>query len=137
MYDVDFENLKRLEEKMQQLPNRMESSLNKVIHIEGSRLIKDDITRLLPLSKVPNKLIHAKSVTWAHAKRENLGIIVKTKGGAANKAGSFGYLVFPNEGIGRSNPREQQFMERGLAVATPKLITKLLIKADKTIQEVL
>ncbi|HDR4840249.1 TPA: hypothetical protein QCR21_006057, partial [Bacillus cereus] len=57
------------------------------------------------------------------------------RGGAANKKGSFGYLVFPNEGRGSHNPLEQRFAERGIVNARPRILAELHKGVDKVLEE--
>ncbi|NUK31045.1 hypothetical protein HT574_13400 [Parageobacillus sp. VR-IP] len=123
---------------MAKLPDKMESATNDVLHTDGIRIATEEITKLIPVStrkgKIRNKK-HAKHSNWSKSEKINLGFVIKARGGAANKKGSFGYLVFPNEGRGAHNPVEQRFMERGLEAATPKILAKLHEKIDQILEE--
>ena len=137
-FELDYEAIKRLEMKMAKLPDRMERATNDVLHADGIRIATEEITKLIPVStrkgKIRNKK-HAKHSNWSKSEKINLGFVIKARGGAANKKGSFGYLVFPNEGRGAHNPVEQRFMERGLEAATPRILAKLHEKIDQILEE--
>jgi len=137
-FELDYEAIKRLEMKMAKLPDRMERATNDVLHADGIRIATEEITKLIPVStrkgKIRNKK-HARHSNWSKSEKINLGFVIKARGGAANKKGSFGYLVFPNEGRGAHNPIEQRFMERGLEAATPKILAKLHEKIDQILEE--
>jgi len=137
-FELDYTAIERLEMKMAKLPEKMEDAVNDVLHVDGVRIATEEITRLLPVSKQNGKIRnkrHAKHSNWSRSEKINLGFVIKTRGGAANKKGSFGYLVFPNEGRGAHNPVEQRFMERGLKAATPKILSKLHERVDKILKE--
>ncbi|MGG3808569.1 hypothetical protein [Geobacillus thermodenitrificans] len=123
---------------MAKLPDRMERATNDVLHTDGIRIATEEITKLIPVStrkgKIRNKK-HARHSNWSKSEKINLGFVIKARGGAANKKGSFGYLVFPNEGRGAHNPVEQRFMERGLEAATPRILAKLHEKIDQILEE--
>jgi hypothetical protein len=137
-FELDYEAIKRLEMKMAKLPDRMERATNDVLHTDGIRIATEEITKLIPVStrkgKIRNKK-HARHSNWSKSEKINLGFVIKARGGAANKKGSFGYLVFPNEGRGAHNPVEQRFMERGLEAATPRILAKLHEKIDQILEE--
>lgn len=137
-FELDYKAIERLEMKMAKLPDKMESATNDVLHTDGIRIATEEITKLIPVStrkgKIRNKK-HAKHSNWSKSEKINLGFVIKARGGAANKKGSFGYLVFPNEGRGAHNPVEQRFMERGLEAATPKILAKLHEKIDQILEE--
>lgn len=138
-FDVDYKDIERLERKIERLPGESEKIINEVLHKQGIRQVVQNITNYINISTRdgrPRNKRHAKTSEWHTNDLMNLGFTVKAKGGAANKKGSFGYLVFPNEGRGPNNPLEQRFMERGLEVATPKIINILNIEFDKKIKGV-
>ncbi|MED2933433.1 hypothetical protein P4308_15250 [Bacillus wiedmannii] len=137
-FEVDYAAIERLEEKMRMLPDKMEPVVNTILHTDGIQIATEEITKLIRVSRskwsVRNKT-HAKNSNWSKSEKMNLGFKVMARGGAANKKGSFGYLVFPNEGRGSHNPLEQRFAERGLMNAKPKIIEKLHEGVDKVIEE--
>ncbi|WJE51156.1 hypothetical protein QRE66_17810 [Bacillus cereus] len=138
VFNLEFEQLQRLEEKMMRLPNKMEPTINNILHTDGIRIATEEIAKLIPVSRskwsVRNKT-HAKNSNWSKSEKLNLGFRIMSRGGSANKKGSFGYLVFPNEGRGSHNPLEQRFVKRGIENATPKILEKLHEGVDKVLRE--
>ncbi len=137
-FEINYEDFKKLEEKMSRLPDKMERTVNKVLHTDGIQIATDEITKLIHVSRskwgIRNKT-HARNSKWSKGEELNLGFKIKARGGAANKRGSFGYLVFPNEGRGSHNPMDQRFMETGIERATPKILDKLHRGVDKILEE--
>jgi hypothetical protein len=137
-FELDYREVERLQEKMKRLPDVMEEVVNETLHNDGVDIATEEITNLIPNSQWRNRSrdkVHARTSKWSKSENHNLGFTIKSKGGAANKKGSFGYLVFPNEGRGSSNPIEQRFMERGMEKATPRILAKLNEHIDKTLEE--
>ena len=130
---IVFDNLTELEDRIRQFPNRAEGAINKALHSEGIRIVTEEMTNLIPVSKENKK--HAKQSKWSTHETGNLEFVVKTKGGAANKPRSYGYLVFPDEGRGPSNPWKQNFSGRSLQRSTPKVLTKIHGALDKLLEE--
>ena len=120
---VEFDDLSSLHDKIKQLPNIAERAINDVLHSEGIEIVTQEMTNLMPKSK-DNKR-HAKDSKWSKSEEHNLGFVVKTRGGAAKNKGSFGYLVFPDEGRGPFNPWQQNFSSRAAQKASPKILEKL------------
>lgn len=115
----------------------MEATVNKVLHDKGLKETEEQITERIPISNTWRRQskIHAAHSKWAKKEKPNLGFVIKSKGGAANRKGSFGYLVFPDEGRGRSNPRAHHFMQLGLKATTPKIMQYLHDEVDKILKE--
>ncbi|AJH65330.1 hypothetical protein FOC75_00860 [Bacillus cereus] len=138
VYQLNYDDIVALEQKMIRLPGKMEPAINNVLHTDGIRIATEEITKLIPVSKskwgIRNK-IHARNSNWSKSEKLNLGFKIVARGGAANKKGSFGYLVFPNEGRGSHNPLEQRFAEQGLINATPKILEKLHEGVDRVLKE--
>lgn len=134
-FEVDYEDIKLLEKRLLEIPGKAEQAMNEVLHTKGIELVTNQITHLMPVSNVQKN--HAKYSKWSRSERENLGFTVVTKGGAAKNKGSFGYLIFPDEGRGRSNPDEQDFTGRSMDATVPQLLKLLNNKITDTIQEVL
>lgn len=137
-FEVDYMELRELERKMAQLPGATENLINDTLHDEGAAMVIEEITKLIPVSRWRNSIRnkkHAKQTDWSKSETFNLGFTVKTKGGAAKNPGSLGYLVFPNEGRGPSNPIEQRFAEQGLKKAKPRILEALNHKLDKRLKE--
>lgn len=137
-YEIDFKGITELESKLTKIPGMSEQIINEVLQSDGIEIITEEITKLIPVSKRKNRIRnknHAKNSKWSKSEKHNLAITVKTRGGAAKNRGSFGYLVFPNEGRGPHNLVEQRFMERGLEKATPRIIEKLNERIDRMLKE--
>ncbi|KAA0547686.1 hypothetical protein FZW96_12055 [Bacillus sp. BGMRC 2118] len=106
----------------------------------AERILTAHITPLIKVSKerrgnsIRDK-VHARNTKWSRAEFSNLQITIKAKGGAANRKGSFGYLVFPDDGRGSQNPVAQRFMKRGAEAATPILVEQIQSDLVKKIKE--
>ncbi|MBU5307547.1 hypothetical protein KQI18_07080 [Clostridioides mangenotii] len=111
-YDLNFDNSKKLEEALKKSVVNLEPKINEYLHIKGSKQVMQAIIGFMPVSNRNKK--HAKTSNPLKIQALNLGFEVYAKGGAANKSGSFGYLVFPDEGRGTSNLIAQRFFEEGL-----------------------
>lgn len=140
-FEVDYAAIQKLSDAIMRLPGKAEKVINTTLLEQASKKIAEDITPLIPISRNRDgsgtrSKLHARNILW-HAKeqKEHLSITVKTKGGAANKTGSFGYLVFPNEGRGKYQPRELAFMERGRDNAIPDVINDIENNLIQTIEE--
>ena len=133
-FEVDYEDIKLLEKRLLEIPGKAEEVVNRVLHTKGIELVTREITSLIPVSNVHKN--HAKESKWSKAVTQNLGFTVMSRGGTKGK-NNYGYLMFPDEGRGRSNPKAQNFTGRGLEVATPQLLTLMQDEITKTIQEVL
>lgn len=110
---LDYSGSHRLVEAMSKIPSKSEEVVNRVLKNRGAKEVIQGIIGFMPVSK-RNKN-HAKFSNPLKEVMFNLGFDVIAKGGAAKNKGSYGYLVFPNEGRGPSNPVAQQFFEKGLA----------------------
>lgn len=130
---IEFGDLTDLNERLRQFPNRAEKAVNKALHTEGVKVIAQEMTNLIPVSKRQKR--HAKDSKWYTHQTGNLEFVVKSKGGAANRKGSFGYLVFPDEGRGSKNPVAQNFSGRSLQKSTPKVLQKIHGALDQLIEE--
>lgn len=120
---------------MTKIPNKSEEIINRALENQGVRMVVEEITRLIKTGARPGR--HANQSKWEKVENFNLGFDVKSKGGAAKNKGSFGYLVFPDQGRGPRNPLEQRFTERGLEAAEPRVIEVLAKDIEKGIQEVM
>lgn len=111
-YELNYRQVEQLQERMKKVPRRAESTVNEILHSKGSKAMIQSVIAFMPVSRVEDKQ-HAKESNPLRADKFNLGFRVYAKGGAANRRGSFGYLVFPDEGRGSSNPWAQHFFQRG------------------------
>lgn len=133
--EINFEDLARLEQNIGRLPGKAEDIINKALDKQASRIVVEHITKLIKTGDRPGR--HANQGKWEKIEKFNLGFDVVAKGGAAKNKGSFGYLVFPNEGRGPRNPTEQRFAELGLEQSVPKVLEIINVEMEKKIQEVL
>lgn len=121
-FEVDASATTKLEEYFKQLPGRAENVTNNYLHTQGADIAATHITDILPVSRSgmsARAKIHAKNSRPFQTDTFNLGFSIRAKR-------KFGYLYFPNEGLGTSLGHEpQQFMERGLEQATPIIIDGL------------
>lgn len=135
---VEFDDLTSLHDKIKQLPGIAENAINNVLHAQGIEIVTREMTNLLPKSeKKPHwesSGPHAKESKWSKSETFNLGFAVKSKGGAANRTGSFGYLVFADEGRGPFNPWKQNFSERASQRASSKILDKLHGTLDQILE---
>ncbi|PNP90666.1 hypothetical protein BMT55_11620 [Listeria newyorkensis] len=116
---------------MEQIPNRSETAMNQVIHREGAALIQESILKRLPISKTHGRnrqKKHAKTSQPFQVVASHLAVEIKPKA-------RFRYLVFPNKGLGNKNKNPQEFMEYGVADATPAIVEKLNQAIDRIINE--
>lgn len=134
-YEIDYSDVSRLEERITKIPNESEKIINKALEDQGVRMVVEEITKLIKTGARPGR--HANQSKWETVDNFNLGFDVKSRGGAAKNKGSFGYLVFPDQGRGPRNPIEQRFSERGLDAAEPRVVESLARDIEKKIQEVL
>lgn len=111
-FTVDTTASQKLADAMAKIPEHSERLINEVLKSKGSKEVIESIIGFMPVSN-RNKP-HAKESNPLKAKMFNLGFDIVARGGAAKNKGSFGYLVFPNEGRGKHNPHAQEFFERGL-----------------------
>ncbi|WP_338016186.1 hypothetical protein [Metasolibacillus meyeri] len=130
---IEYGDITGLEEKIKSLPNDAESVINRILHTKGLEIATHEMTNLIPVSKRNSK--HAKHSKWYAFETPHLQFVLKSKGGAANKKGSFGYLVFPDEGRGPSNLIEQNFSGRAMQRATPKILQELSEGLDNLLRE--
>ncbi|EUJ22987.1 Gp9 protein [Listeria grandensis FSL F6-0971] len=130
-FGIDFADFEQLQKKIEQIPQQSENALNQVIHREGATLIQENILQRLPISKVNGRnrrKKHAKTSQPFQVVTSNLSVEIKPKA-------RFRYLVFPNKGLGNKNKNPQEFMEVGVADATPKIVEKLNQAMDRIINE--
>lgn len=114
-YFLDLSKSKLIESEMAKVPERSEEAVNNVLKTVGVKEAIQDIIKFIPVSDRNKK--HAKNSNPLKSTMQNLGFKITPKGGATRKNG-FGYLVFPNDGLGKNNPIAQKFFETGGDVAS-------------------
>lgn len=123
-YELDFKKSQELEQAMKQIPDKAEKLVNEVLHTKGTKMMIQSIIGFMPVSNRDKN--HAKTSNPLITDNFNLGFRTYAKGGAANKPGSFGYLVFPDEGRGSSNPIAQEFFQHGANYASDMILSQVL-----------
>lgn len=126
-FELKSEDLKRLEKALIQLPNKGEQEINKVLHNESAEKVSRSIQELINVS-AKKKGTHARYGKPFKTEPFNLGFFVRTYP-------SYGYLVFPDEGIGKRNPVRQDFTGRGMEKERPKVVDRLLEVLTRRIEE--
>lgn len=123
----NLDSLKRLESKIKSLPVVAESVINDNLHNKGSNITINEIKRLIPVSS--RKKTHAAYSDSLRVKKINLGFIIEN-------TPKFWYLQFPELGIGNSYLNQpEEFMNRGINVAMPKIIDSLENDLKKEMEE--
>lgn len=123
-YGLDFKKSQELEQAMKQIPDKSEKLVNEILHTKGTKMMIQSIVGFMPVSDRDKK--HANASNPLKADTFNLGFEVYTRGGDVNARNSFGYLVFPDEGRGRSNPIAQEFFKRGGDSASDAILSQVL-----------
>lgn len=126
-FELNSNDLQRLEEKIKQLPNVAEDEINKVLHKESADNVSKSIQQLINISS-KRKGTHARLGKPFRTEPFNLGFFVRTYP-------RYGYLVFPDEGIGIRNLITQDFTGRGIERERPKVVNRLLDVLTKRIKE--
>ncbi|HEM3508247.1 TPA: hypothetical protein U1B31_002142, partial [Streptococcus suis] len=120
---------------MAKIPSKSEEVVNRVLLVRGTKEVMQSIIGFMPISKREKR--HAKYSNPLKERMFNLGFDIVAKGGAAKNKGSFGYLVFPNEGRGTHNPIAQAFFERGLASREEIILDYVIDELVRVQQELL
>lgn len=124
-FSVDFEDNAELIEAFKKIPREAERITNDFLSGNASENVIRSIIGLMPVSN-RNKS-HAAGSNSLKKKLINLGFeIVPQK--------AYQYLVFPNDGIGRSNPTAHQFFEKGLANEEPNITKQLIDKLTQSLE---
>lgn len=126
--ELDASEMEQFRERISQLGDDAERTVNEVLHGDGAELVKKDLTVYLPVSK--KSKAHAKTSNPWTTKPLNLGLDITTKS-------KFGYLIFPDEGRGKRNPVEQDFTGKGLKSSQTKLVENLQNKITEKLKEAL
>lgn len=120
---IDYRKSEELIKLLEKTSKNIENNLNEYLHSKGAKTVIESIIGFMPRSNRQKK--HAKDSNPLKFDKFNLGFGVYARGGAANKKGSFGYLVFPDQGRGPHNFIAQEFFGRGLESKEEKLFDDL------------
>ncbi|MBC6128074.1 hypothetical protein HCA00_04660 [Listeria booriae] len=137
-FTIDQKDLENILSQIAKIPNQAERLINETLKKEGAPLAIEGITRFIPISTVGlgghfREKRHAKYSNPLLQRMENLGFEIVAKGGASGRKNSFGYLAFPDEGRGSSNPLKQNFFEEGLEYRTPRILEALYRAIDEAL----
>lgn len=136
--EFDFKELEALSERLVSLGRSSEKVLTETLSGRGLEIVEPHIRKHIPISQqdgtIRNK-VHAAYSNWAKGETKNFELTIKPKGGAASNKNSFGYLAFPNLGVGKHNRVAQNFMEIGRDESLPALVSELQANLIKHIQE--
>lgn len=110
-FELDARELDRLLKTAKNFPGNAEAAINEVLHSEASKLLQEEIRRLMPVSDPAKvwvgKKPHAKLSKSLTDEKGNLAITVKT-------TKDYQYLYFPDDGTNtRRHVGDQQFFWRG------------------------
>lgn len=131
-YFLNYDKSQAIQNEMAKIPDKAENAVNKVVHNFGAKEAIQDIIRFMPVSNRDKK--HAKTSNPLKSDMMNLGFRIYARGGAAKNKGSFGYLVFPNDGIGPHNFMDQRFFEQGGDAASNKIFNKVMEALEDALQ---
>ncbi|MBC2106147.1 hypothetical protein [Listeria booriae] len=128
-FELNFKDSERLENTMKLIPENAERLVNEELHVHGAKKMMQAIIDFMPVSA--RKKNHARDSNSLKFDKLNLGFRIYAKGGAANRKGSYGYLVFPDEGRGSSNPIAQKFFSRGAEKENGAIIDGVIRALEK------
>lgn len=121
-FELNDEQAKKLEQAMTTIQTNSEKVVNEVLETKGTKLMIQKIVGFI--NESPLKKKHAKSSNPLKHTMLNLGFEIKPKP-------RFGYLVFPNSGIGKRNKKAQKFFERGAESANELILQELLTAIEQ------
>ena len=124
MFKVNFSEVDRLMQAMQEYSGNVEEAINDVFHNEAGDLAQESIRRLMPASgkRWRGKAPAAKKAKSMQNVNENLAVTVKN-------AKKYGYLYFPDDGTNtRRHIGNQRFFERGGEAVQSEIIERCINK---------
>ncbi|SFH68625.1 hypothetical protein [Pisciglobus halotolerans] len=121
-FQLNAQESERIEQAMARIPEESERMVNDVLKSKGVKKAIESIVGFMPISD--RKKAHAKLSNPLKQNMINLGFEITPKP-------RFGYLVFPNDGIGRSNPVKQQFFENGLEKVTDSILDDVVLALEE------
>ncbi|TLS37739.1 hypothetical protein [Pseudalkalibacillus caeni] len=130
-FEIDYEDVKQLQEKFAKIPGKVEEHINTILHNFGVKTVQDTIITRIPVSKKKGKVEkkHAKNSRPLRSITFNLGFETKPKK-------PYRYLVFPDKGLGTSvHNSPDEFMIEGMNSSTPRIMQEINKKVDQLIKE--
>ena len=130
-FEVDkFEKMLDIMEKFSDKA-RTERVINEYLHEKGGEIIRDNIQKILPVSGRTwrGKKLAASQTNPFLIKKENLAVVVKTKG-------TYNYLYFPDDGTNTEHHAgNQQFMFRGATDSQDRIVNEVIDELVKRLEE--
>lgn len=105
-FQINYEEMLRLEDRMMKYSGDAEEAVNNVIHDRGAKLIVMNILGFMPMGKGPGP--HAKDT------ENSIKVFRNNLRASFIEGDKFGYLIFPEMGLGRRNPVEKAFFLEGV-----------------------
>jgi uncharacterized protein (DUF924 family) len=136
---INYKDITKLIEKWKQLPKSAEYETNKFLWNDGGDIFRKQVMQNMPRSSKNKSVyrnaptVHAKDVESLDKVTYNLGIKIQTKLSPRSK--DFGYLIFPDEGRGKHEPRAQEFFGHALTQKEDEVADKLLEHLNEKIEE--
>ena len=139
--NIDKGDFYRLWELIKQAPEVADEETEKWFDSKGIDLFKENIIKRINHSGrdksnyTQNPRTHAiNSEPFTHDKVKD-GVKIKSRGGSANTGlNQFGYLVFPDEGRGYTNPLAQNFTITGIDETLPVMVKDLTENISKRLE---
>ncbi|TGB04691.1 hypothetical protein [Halobacillus salinus] len=126
-FELDYEDVRKLEEKLSKIPQDVEKLINETLHTFGVREVEDAIITRIPVSKKSKK--HAKNSRPIRSTTFNLGFEVKPKR-------PYWYLVFPDQALGTSVEEvPHEFMREGMDARTDRILEEINRQVDRLLEE--
>lgn len=130
-FEVDkFEKMLDIMEKFSDKA-QTERVINEYLHEKGGEIIRDNIQKILPVSgrTWQGKKPAASQTNPFLIKKENLAVVVKTKG-------TYNYLYFPDDGTNTEHHAgNQQFMFRGATDSQDRIVNEVIDELVKRLEE--
>lgn len=121
-FQLNAAESERVEKAMALIPDESERMVNDVLKSKGAKKAVQAIIQFTPISNRQKE--HAKTSNPLRQVFINLGFEITTKA-------NFRYLVFPNDGRGRSNPVKQKFFEDGLEKVTESILDDVVLALEE------
>ena len=126
---LDYNQITSTIDNFEEVKDRAETIINNVLHNSGADLIKSNIYPLINNSgrEWQGKPKHAKTVKSLTDKKENLGLVTKSKR-------TYNYLYFADDGSNtKRHQGNQQFMLRGAEKSIDEISQNIIKRIIETI----
>lgn len=131
-FSLDAASVERLQKAMLNYQGRsLETTINSVLHNDGSELAQDAIQKLIPIS---GKTWKGKRPAARHAKSlisgfGNLFFVIKSNT-------NYSYLYFPDDGTNtRRHVGNQQFFRRGVESVQDEIVDRCITRLVNQFEE--